>query len=593
MGYFVLKDCHRINGLTGESLEMGAFARLSQIDVHGVKNEYVSFQIVLEDVSIPYENIKFRFEPSGGQAGIGQEGFSVFYEWFHQFDGKLIPDMLVPWEHAGEIGLTAKTREYYTSRYTAFWVDCFIPKTIEAGAYTGTVYVDCGGDAIAIPYAVTVHKATLCDEALIHTDCNNYADAMTRIFPEVLANNEKRFEDGSYFKIESQFYKMTHDHRALFHYLPYTHSGFNYISFAPKLAGEGKTIHVSDWSLYDEHMGPYFDGSAFKGTARGEIPVPFAYLPFCFDWPSSYEKWGTEGYKIENRRILLDFLRHFEEKGWTKTVFEIFSNHKKRYRFFPYDGDETRHEHDEEFFYIFDDIFTDLLNQSNVQVVIRTDSSWSFHKQYNSRMSEIIKMWTVGGGLILHVPESFQYMKEQGNILWAYGGLPQLNDRLVALYEWPIRCLQNEIGGILYWNTTGIGPEPLVCPTSGGGETFYYPTCGLGLPGGLFPSLRLKFNRNTMQLVDLVKMYEGTWTYHQMRDAIDEIYGNTRDKWHHVYSEEMRCEPHLMTNEMIGRNCNNPANNASRNATPDTPLQVKAKILEMADSFLGGQSVWR
>ena len=31
----------------------------------------------------------------------------------------------------------------------------------------------------------------------------------------------------------------------------------------------------------------------------------------------------------------------FREKGWTSTRFELFFNHKKRYKGFPWDGDES------------------------------------------------------------------------------------------------------------------------------------------------------------------------------------------------------------------------------------------------------------
>ena len=591
MKTFIFSDYCRLDGLTGAAIDPVEVPISDSLTFMAARNEYASFQLAIKSASIQVEDINIDVSFETGDSVKLETGESVkfettiYYEWFHKVEDKLIPDLLVPITHARE--LNTLIENYYQSDYMVFWVDVFVPKDITPGTYNGQVRVAANSTHAVHNITLVVSKAELTDESLIIADMNNYADSVTRNFPHLI-ENDNRFMDSSYFAAEKDFYRISHEHRTIFHHLPYDHNGRNVATFAPKLSGEGKSIHVCDWTLFDEHFGPYFDGTAFAGTQPGPIPVPYAYLPFNFNWPASYEKWGTEGYKIENRRILLDFIRHFEEKGWTQTVFELFYNHKKRYRYYPYDGDELRHEQDAEIIYTFNDIFGDLLEQSNVKVIFRTDASWSFGSHYNSEISKIIKMWAVGSGLLLLYPDSYAYMKNQGNILWMYGGVPEMKTSLLKLYEWPLRCLQNGFDGLLFWNATGIGADFLTCPIADGSQTLFYPGHPFGLKGVL-PSLRLKYLRNTMQLVDLVKMHEGTWTFHKMRDAIDKLYGVNREQWHDSLPEAMRIPPHEMTNDLIG---SSPRNNPSRNAKPDLPSKIKEKILEMAANYKGASSPW-
>ena len=89
-------------------------------------------------------------------------------------------------------------------------------------------------------------------------------------------------------------------------------------------------------------LGPLFDGTAFSASRRGPRPIPFVYLPINPEWPASYEFWGERGYEAEFVNVLSEMEHHFREKGWTHTNFEVFFNHKKRYKGFPWDGDEVR-----------------------------------------------------------------------------------------------------------------------------------------------------------------------------------------------------------------------------------------------------------
>ena len=119
-------------------------------------------------------------------------------------------------------------------------------------------------------------------ESRIVADLNNYADNISPSYP-YLASNPDRYRDGSYLAVERQFYTLAREHRCLFQNLNYLHSGKPVESFAPELTGSGKTICVKDWSLFDEHFGPYLDGSAFKDSRRGAMPIEFMFTPITIN----------------------------------------------------------------------------------------------------------------------------------------------------------------------------------------------------------------------------------------------------------------------------------------------------------------------
>ena len=620
MKNFIFSNCYRIDGYTGNAVEASInrnesitfndayrdnltsggeaefnaaknFEKLQKAVLHGARNEFVSFQMALQDVTVPFEEIDLTFTTLKSPEGsICECNFKPYFEWFHNLKGMLIPDLLLPWDDKrNSYDVTKLAKDHYKATYTAFWIDLFIPADAIPGFYTATLDVKAGSITASFPIEVTVYNPILCNEALIQADMNNYADTVSRNFPTLMAN-DKRFEDGSFFKAERNFFRISHENRCFFHHLPYSHSSKNWLTFAPKLEGEGKNIRVSDWTLFDEHYESYLNGEEFKDSERGPIPLPYCYLPFCFDWPSSYEKWGTKGFKTENRRIMLDFIEHFEEKGWKNTVFEIFLNHKKRYRFFPYDGDETRFKHDEEVIEIYDDIFNDIIKETDVKILIRTDSSWSFGEQYATKYSKMIQMWTVGNGCLQFWPEAYEYMKKQGTILWTYTGLPSLESDMTGIYKYPLQCLQNEWTGFLYWNSSGIGSDFLNCPQGNGSETLYYPAHPFNDELGVLPSIRLKYQRDCMQQVDLIKMYEGTWTFHKMREKINTILNIAKSDWYAELPEALQCPPHQWTNEGIG---GADFHDVFRNVTPEIHNTISEEILEMAHEFVGGISIWR
>lgn len=127
--------------------------------------------------------------------------------------------------------------------------------------------------------------------------------------------------------------------------------------------GRSAQARVSDWSAWDNRLGPLLDGSAFTAE-RGYVgpgagtPISHIYLPFHENWPLPIAKhygdyaevhdrlefadWAkrsrpldeafSQGYKDGVASVARQFALHFREKGWTKTQFQFFLNNKYYYK---------------------------------------------------------------------------------------------------------------------------------------------------------------------------------------------------------------------------------------------------------------------
>ncbi|MFV0400002.1 MAG: hypothetical protein ACK5LX_05205 [Oscillospiraceae bacterium] len=530
---FPLRDFVRINGLDGslvEHCEMADAVYSDAVELIATRNSTVSFQIAVLPESGTLSSLSIRSSSltSGDGESIPAENLDFFTQWFHRVDDLLVPDLLIPLMEGFPTFQIPMDGDYLPDqRAGAVWVDLWIPADFSPGRYKGTIRVTADGAETEIILHCEVTDIVLPDKPAITADLNNYADSISPAFSS-LRDNPQRYRDGSYFGVEREFYRMAREHRGLFHNLPYRHSGHMPESFAPELEGEGKSIRVKNWESFDRHFGPYFDGSAFHGCRGGEHPVEFAYLPFHLGWPGDYAKWGKKGYRTEYRRILAEFVCHFEEKGWDSTVFEILLNHKKDYRFYPYTVDEIWYDHDQDVVDTYYDVIRDIFDTSSGKFVLRMDSSNHYGNHFDHRFSDYCGMWVAGWAMFNWFPESVPVMREKGNILWIYGSVLQsLEEPLTSLFVWPMQALMTGATGFTVWNTNGFGDDPLLCPAARGGEALFYPGSHFGIEAPL-PSIRLKALRNAMQTAELAATAIATPMEPLMRKLINEAFGFER-----------------------------------------------------------------
>jgi hypothetical protein len=577
----------RICPQTGEVLEAETKARApgegsgAPLELVTPRNAYASFQLALRLDGSDLANVRIYADPLRGERDeLGPDAFSFYVEWYHVINGRYYPDALVP---LSEGNAPLRTLQAITARnavpnqaYAAIWVDVFLPAGIGAGEYRGAIHVERGGSSESHVIRVRALETSVPNESLIIADMNSYADNLSSRM-DALRDNENRYEDGTYAKALQQFFRIAHEHRSLIHYLPYQHSGRMPAVFAPELEGKGKEMRVKDWSRFDEHFGPLLDGSAFKDTKRGAIPVPYMYLPFNFHWPADYVKFGTKGYRTEFTRILDEFHRHFTEKGWLRTKFELFLNHKKRYKLFPYDGDETRFLWDEKINDIFYDLMKDVLKKDGAKFVFRTDSSWAYGHHFE-KFAKHIQLWVVNQQIFSWFPESLDVLRAAGDEVWTYGGAQPIQDTLLATTIVPLTAVARGVDGFTYWETNLWGERWYETPASNGSTAVFYPADRLFGLQELIPSIRLKVLRSAMQTADCMEQ----WIRGQPeggRDAIRNIvvdaFGIQPDAWWPGKPDFLHLPPHEWENQMFSEA---PSAKLHKAQDPETFNTLKRKL---------------
>src|ERR1035438_10620833 len=273
------------------------------------------------------------------------------------------------------------------------------------------------------------------------------------------------------------------------------HNGISPWRGARGLEGTGKNKHVADWSQYDRHYGPLFDGSAFAKTNRGAKPIPFVYLPINPEWPASFLWWGEPGYEREFVNVVSEMEKHFREKGWTSTRFELFFNHKKRYKGFPWDGDEVRFVRDYAYFKEYARFLKEAVPaDSPVKFVFRADVSWTMERQFKE-LAGIINFWVCGGGEFGWYDYAPRLLKERGDIVWIYGGTPAVTEPSSHITLQVLRPWMWGIDGFVHWQTTAPGADPWF-QFEGGSEALVYSGDRFGIAAPI-PSIRLKIDRKS------------------------------------------------------------------------------------------------
>jgi hypothetical protein len=561
---WLVHDMIRICPQTGKMLEKEAELK-SIADVKdevyftvSPRNAYVSFQIVMQVDGVNAEEIDVNLGALEGRDDqISSSMYAMFVEWYHQIQGDYIPDALVPWGEGctspHPLSFAIRHNQVPDQAYSAVWVDLFIPSEVKPGEYRGFVFVKCGEVLDQHTICLQVLHTVVPNESTITADLNSYADGISNKFDHLQAR-ETRYRDGSYFHMEKQFYQLSHEHRALFHVLPYKHSGQMPESFSPEIEGSGKSMRVKDWSLFDEHYGPYLDGSAFKESKRGAIPLPYLYLPQNFHWPADYAKFGMKGYATEFKQIFNEFYTHFTEMGWLHTQFELFLNHKKRYKFFPYDGDETRFIWDEKINDIFYEMAKDVLQRKDgAQIIFRTDSSWCYGLHY-SKYSDMIKLWVTNGTIAHWFPDAVQHLHDKGCELWLYGSAQKITESLLGTAISPLMCVARGVDGFNYWNTVDWGKTWHQNPSNDGGVTLFYPGDKLFGILGPIPSIRLKVLRNAMQVSECMEQWIRTnedTGRSEMGDIINTAMGVDPTFWWGERPDLVDLPPYEWTNELL------------------------------------------
>ena len=480
----------------GASLRTSLYDGRHRVVLKGLRGGYVSFQLVVKSGAPGAYTLDVSLDDP-----VHRIQTDLFREWFHftDSDKHYYPDALVPVHSTYKSILPEPDNKIDHQTAQAFWVDVYVPRDAKPGTFPGKARLKFGSSTVAIPLQLTVIDRAIPVEDVVTVDHNSYGISFLEEQYGTAYHNYSGnwYESDQVFKLVHDYHQIFYEHRGIYHQLGYGHSGKVGPEFAPVLAGSGRNKHIVDWSLFDRHYGPLLDGTAFASSRRGPRPIPFVYLPINPEWPASYEFWGEPGYEAEFVNVLSEMESHFREKGWTKTNFEVFFNHKKRYMGFPWDGDEVRFPKDINYFVEYGRLLKKAIPaDSPVHFVMRADVSWDMEEEFK-KLKGVVTVWCCGGGIMSFYRDAPKTLRDRGDVVWYYGGPPSVTQNAATITESPLRAWLWGVNGYVHWLTVYSGQDPWF-HFDGGSEVLVYSGDRFGLTQPI-PSIRLKIQRNCLQ----------------------------------------------------------------------------------------------
>ena len=493
------------------------YTRAKTIQLRAARNGYVSFFMVLKQVGETPYSISIHFD--GKSAGLQPQ---LFKTWHHRLrkDGSFIPDALIPAANPFHSKLLDPDNKVAGETAQSFWVDLWIPSNTVPGLHEGWAVASAGRKKSQLRVQILVLQAAIPNADALTIDHNSYGTGwLASLYPKQSRSaGHSFFRSDALFDLINAYHRIFYEHRGTFHQLGYGHAGKVGPEFAPELTGEGRHKRIASWELFDRHYNALLDGSAFQESRRGPQPIPFVYLPINPEWPASFLNWGEPGYEAEFVAVVSAMEKHFREKGWTRTKFEMFFNHKKRYKGFHWDGDETRFAHDDPPMLEYSRLLKKALpSGSPVQFVFRHDASWRLEQQFKT-LAGAVNFWVCSRAILSWLPEQLKPVQQRGDIVWIYSGAPSIDSASSSIIENPLRAWMWKLDGYIHWLTVSPSVDPWF--DSEGEETcLVYPGERFGIDGPI-PSIRLKIQRNFAQDVALLKMLEAKQSGEALREEV-------------------------------------------------------------------------
>ena len=441
----------------------------------------------------------------------------LYRAWYHPLDqgggqSKVyLPDALIPARKNQVFEIPDPDNRIPGQSVQEFWVDVFVPPDARPGEVTGRVRLSAGGDSSDLAVRVDVLEAVVPETPCVVIDHNSYGCRwLADYYPRALRGN--RASEHYWHKsaeLLQHYHRVVHEHRGTFHNLGYGHSGQFDPIYGPRAVGRGREKRLQDWDYFDRHYGPLLLGSAFRTASPGlptprrpATPVWGVYAPINPEWPASYLWWGEPGYEVEFTRCVGQFDEHFRVNGWTRSYVEFFFNHKKRYRWFEWDGDEVKYAKDDAYHLEMIRLWKKAIGDSPVPWVYRADVSWRMKWQFE-RLGGSRNLWDCGGFCAWY-PEEIRRVLARGEIVTWYGGYPRIDAATSGVLQNLYRTWGRGLNGFGAWQTVIPGRDPwFACDGAATGAI--YPGERFGIEGPI-PSIRLKVLRNGIQDIDLLDL---------------------------------------------------------------------------------------
>lgn len=308
----------------------------STIHLPAARGELVSFQLVVEAVKGVLSNVTIELSDlKQADKTIATQSTRLWRIWY--VDGEA--------EYAVPLGKSfdVPAKDNLTQGQTTQQITVDIPMPLDAapGLYKGTVTVAVGESKAVLPLEIKLYSAVIPETLTFNPELNTYG-----------------VPGGGDLKAYHDFHRLAHYHRCTLNVVPYSQSGKSKAPLFPVADEKG---HVTDWTEYDQAVGPLLTGSAFKDNPRSGVPVRTFYLPQFENWPAQLrkhydagpkvklpdaptddrswkeihdvyappiEKCFDEAYKKAFVTNVREFAEHFVKMGYTKSTCEHFLNNK-------------------------------------------------------------------------------------------------------------------------------------------------------------------------------------------------------------------------------------------------------------------------
>lgn len=515
---------------------------LHTVVLSGVRGEIVAFRLVMERLGVgALTNLQLSANVfKGGSATIPAERVTLRREWYAKNGANWVVTALplLSEKDGGRLGIPMSDQTIPGQTIQTVLVELAIPQNTAPGVYNGAIVVKSPEGSGELPIRLKVADVIMPNQLNYIIELNSYGD-----------------------KNKTQFYaihRLAHLFRLGYNVVPYNHSGNPTVPYVPEVTNLGPQARVVNWDTWDSWMAPLLDGSLFSDLPRGNTPIPQCYLPFYEGYPASAKReylggklhnalcvipgkpfnkaeaytfmcandvYVADGFsplwKQSAAAIALEFRRHFEQKKWTRTEFQIFCNNKLFTSKEPsslWTLDEPSYGRDFRALGFLDGTFKRPFQGSSLNVVIRGDISRP--ELQGNRLDGCCDISVMSSSLYTFQSMIQRRMHEQGSRYWFYGGAPGPETdlaQLAATYlkTWSLGC----DGGLAYWTSfhgnVWDGLDPLACVVE----------ANHGYTSVVVPTDRLAASRRAQQDIELCNLLaqKRGWSRPLVSRAVNEL----------------------------------------------------------------------
>jgi hypothetical protein len=443
----------------------------------------------------------------------------LFHALYVPAAGRMIPDPLVPLPT--QIPLRPDSDQ-------AVFADVYVPFDARPGLRRGSITIS---DGRVAPLELTVLPFSLPRRATFLCEMNGYG------LPDHV---------NDYYALQ----QVAYDHRVHANILHYSHQtaapgarksnldmrlrsgrrmdNKRYDSVEPG----GSNVY---WDDFVEAFGPYLDGSLFKDGHRGAIPTPGFYLTFHESWPLNCRAWfngDPDAYQAFHDKsiyaetyvkVLRDFARLAETKGWTETGFQVYFNNKGSLHEeskAPWVLDEPASYWDYRALQYYGELTDQGHVGSNAQIDFRVDISRP--EFCRGQLAQRADLWVVSSWAFQHYRRLVtDRMQRDGLKAWVYGSSNHVHETNRNIQAWAIDAWRDGATGIVPWQTVDKSGKALRQADQLGLFIFDHDSRGQTV---IRHSARLKAYREAQQLIEYLHLLQERrgWSQDQMRRFLDE-----------------------------------------------------------------------